>query len=51
MSDFAHEASVKNYTVKVKTVREIVNEFLDKYNRHLLGTKEAEALIRELENL
>lgn len=46
MSDFAYEASAKT-----KTVREIVNEFLDAYSRHLLGTKEAEALIRELENL
>lgn len=36
--------------VKTK-VRAVVEEFLDKYNRQLLGSKEAEALIRELENL
>lgn len=51
MKDFAYEANVKSFTVKVKTVREVVNEFLDLYDRSLLGTKQAEALIQDLENL
>jgi hypothetical protein len=51
MNDFAHEASVENYVVTVKNVRAIVEEFLDKYNRSLLGTKEAEELIKQLEQL
>lgn len=44
-------ASAPHYTVKIKTVREVVNEWLDTYNRSLLGTKQAEILIAELEKL
>ena len=51
MTDFAHEASVDNYTITAKTVRNVVEEFLDKYNRSLLGTRQAEELIAELEKL
>lgn len=51
MKDFAYEANVKQYTVNIKTVRQVVEEFLDTYDRSLLGTKQAEALIAELEKL
>lgn len=51
MTDSTYEASADNYTITVKTVRSIVEEFLDKYNRSLLGSKEAEQLIKELQDL
>lgn len=44
-------ASQEPYTVTIKTVRFVVEEFLDKYNRQFLGSKEAEELIQELESL
>ncbi len=47
---FAHESSSSQYyTVKIKSVREIVREWLDMYNRQLLDTPEMEKLIKELE--
>lgn len=51
MTEFAHEASVDNYTIKVISTRAVVEEWLDKYARQLKGSKEAERLIKELEQL
>lgn len=49
MSDFAHEASVKNYTVKIQTPRKLVEEWVFTYCPEL--KEKAEFLINELERV
>lgn len=49
MNDFSHEASAKDYTVKIQTPRKLVEEWVFTYCPEL--KEKAEKLIKDIENL